>query len=103
MFHVVVMVHIGDTLIGSREAKPFKLPGITVAQPVFFCSVEPPSVAQQAALDHALACIQRDDPSVQISQDVNTGQTLVAGMGELHMEIVHFKYAHCQPYRSPTK
>jgi elongation factor G len=78
-------------LIGNRENKPFKLAGITVPQPVFFCSVEPPSVSAQGALDHALACIQRDDPSVQISNDKDTGQTLVAGMGELHMEIIHFK------------
>jgi elongation factor G len=55
---------------------------------VFFCSIEPPSAGYQSALEQALAQIQREDPSLRVSFDETTMQTVLGGMGELHLEII---------------
>lgn len=51
----------------------------TVPEPVFFCSIEPPSLAYQTALDQALADLQREDPSLRVTHEEDTGQTILAG------------------------
>lgn len=55
---------------------------------VYFCSVEPPSQAQQLALETALRQMQREDPSLRVRYDESTMQTVLGGMGELHLDIV---------------
>jgi elongation factor G len=55
---------------------------------VYFCSIEPPSAAYQNALDQALVQIQREDPSLRVKYDETTMQTVLGGMGELHLEII---------------
>ena len=40
-------------------------------------------------LDHALSCLTREDPSLRVSINQETGQTVLSGMGELHLEIIH--------------
>uniref|UniRef100_A0A182ST14 Ribosome-releasing factor 2, mitochondrial n=1 Tax=Anopheles maculatus TaxID=74869 RepID=A0A182ST14_9DIPT len=60
----------------------------TVPDAVYFCSIEPPSSGQQTALDNALREIQREDPSLRVRYDEVTGQTVLGGMGQLHLEIV---------------
>jgi elongation factor G len=55
---------------------------------VYFCSIEPPSVGFQVALDNALLQIQREDPSLRVKYDETTMQTVLGGMGELHLEII---------------
>ena len=40
-------------------------------------------------LDHALSCLSREDPSLRVSINQETGQTVLSGMGELHLEIIH--------------
>ena len=40
-------------------------------------------------LDHALSCLTREDPSLRVSTDQDTGQTILSGMGELHLEIIY--------------
>ncbi|KAF5299393.1 hypothetical protein FQA39_LY19193, partial [Lamprigera yunnana] len=62
--------------------------GTKIPEPVFFCSVEPPSLAYQNSLDEALDELQREDPSLRITHDAETGQIILAGMGELHLEII---------------
>ncbi|XP_023717638.1 ribosome-releasing factor 2, mitochondrial [Cryptotermes secundus] len=59
-----------------------------IPDPVFFCSIEPPSKSYQLALEHALQELQREDPSLHVSQNEETGQTVLGGMGELHLEII---------------
>uniref|UniRef100_A0A0K8S7X3 Ribosome-releasing factor 2, mitochondrial n=1 Tax=Lygus hesperus TaxID=30085 RepID=A0A0K8S7X3_LYGHE len=56
--------------------------------PVFFCSVEVSSQAYQQALEKALAEMQREDSSLGVTNDAETGQTVLSGMGELHLDIV---------------
>ncbi|XP_060617645.2 ribosome-releasing factor 2, mitochondrial [Anolis sagrei] len=71
------------------EAQNLLLAGIEVPEPVFFCTIEPPSMARQADLDNALSSLQREDPSLKVRIDADTGQTILCGMGELHIEIIH--------------
>ncbi|XP_050420605.1 ribosome-releasing factor 2, mitochondrial [Adelges cooleyi] len=59
-----------------------------VPDPVFFCSIEPPSQSYQLALESALSQLQREDPSLKVRYDEETGETILAGMGELHLEVI---------------
>ena len=87
----------GDTLISYTGANPKKAPPsplntlqlrpIEVPPPVFFASIEPHSLGEEKAVATALAFLLREDPSLQLSVDEDSGQTLLSGMGELHLEI----------------
>ncbi|XP_039098003.1 ribosome-releasing factor 2, mitochondrial isoform X2 [Hyaena hyaena] len=73
----------------NNEAKRLLLAGVEIPEPVFFCTIEPPSLAKQPDLDYALKCLQREDPSLKVKLDPDSGQTVLCGMGELHIEIIH--------------
>ncbi|XP_043447921.1 ribosome-releasing factor 2, mitochondrial isoform X2 [Prionailurus bengalensis] len=73
----------------NNEAERLLLAGVEIPEPVFFCTIEPPSVAKQPDLDYALKCLQREDPSLKVKLDADSGQTVLCGMGELHIEIIH--------------
>ncbi|KAK6335824.1 Ribosome-releasing factor 2, mitochondrial, variant 2 [Orbilia blumenaviensis] len=60
---------------------------IDVPPPVFFASLEPNSAADERGMQDALAIIEREDPSLHISTDEDSGQMVLSGMGELHLEI----------------
>ena len=85
----------GDTLIsypGNKATPPeplasLQLRPIHVPPPVFFVSLEPNSLREEKAVKDALAILLREDPSLHVTQDEDTGQTLLSGMGELHLEI----------------
>ncbi|XP_058585548.1 ribosome-releasing factor 2, mitochondrial isoform X2 [Neofelis nebulosa] len=72
----------------NNEAERLLLAGVEIPEPVFFCTIEPPSVAKQPDLDYALKCLQREDPSLKVKLDADSGQTVLCGMGELHIEII---------------
>lgn len=55
---------------------------------VFFCSIEPPSISYQVQLEKALDQLHREDPSFRVNYDETTMQTVLGGMGELHLEII---------------
>lgn len=79
----------GDTLHSPyTKERPTTQIQLTVPPAVFFCSVEPESASEEPKLAQALDIIQREDPSVRVMHDQETGQTLLAGIGELHLEIV---------------
>lgn len=59
-----------------------------VPDAVYFCSIEPQSIRFQVELENALAQIQREDPSLRVKYDETTMQTVLGGMGELHLEII---------------
>ncbi|XP_069606511.1 ribosome-releasing factor 2, mitochondrial isoform X2 [Ranitomeya imitator] len=65
------------------------LAGVEIPEPVFFCTIEPPSVAKQPDLENALKCLQLEDPSLKVKIDPDSGQFILCGMGELHIEIIH--------------
>lgn len=64
------------------------LDGVSIPAPVFALAVEPVSSAKQQALEEALAIMQREDPSLRVSADAESGQLLLRGVGELHLGIV---------------
>ncbi|KAJ2414252.1 Ribosome-releasing factor 2, mitochondrial [Coemansia sp. RSA 2530] len=77
---------IGDS--AEPSAIGLQLHGIDVPPPVFFCAVEADSPQDVRPLNEALANMTLEDPSLHVSQDDETGQTLLSGMGELHLEVV---------------
>eukprot|EP00123_Amoebidium_parasiticum_P003501 comp14806_c0_seq1/m.11252 comp14806_c0_seq1/g.11252 ORF comp14806_c0_seq1/g.11252 comp14806_c0_seq1/m.11252 type:complete len:750 (-) comp14806_c0_seq1:162-2411(-) len=78
----------GDTLVALNGNKNLFLEGLRVPDPVFFCTVEPCSSKDEPSLVHALECMQREDPSFHVHTDPATGQRVLSGMGELHLEII---------------
>jgi len=76
----------GDTL--CDQAKPIKLETINFADPVIQQSIEPKTKADQEKMGVALSRLAEEDPTFRMSTNQETGQTLIAGMGELHLEII---------------
>ncbi|XP_014478034.1 PREDICTED: ribosome-releasing factor 2, mitochondrial [Dinoponera quadriceps] len=72
----------------SEHVNNFFASGVKLLDPVFFCSIEPPSLLAQSALEVALQELQREDPSLRVRNDPETQQIVLAGMGELHLEII---------------
>lgn len=81
-------VSTGDTLMEASTKRPLRLRRIDIPPPVFFRAIEPQSLADQDKLEACLELLHKEDPSFQISVDAETGQTLVGGMGELHLEYI---------------
>ncbi|CAG7834480.1 unnamed protein product [Allacma fusca] len=75
--------------VSNREDVKAVLTSVEIPEPVFFCSIEPASLLHQKLLDQALNILQREDPSLHVSVDPDTSQTVLSGMGELHLEIIH--------------
>ena len=79
-------VTTGDTV--CDENKPIVLEAMEFPAPVIRVAVEPKTRADQDKLGTALARLAQEDPSFNVSTDQETGQTIIAGMGELHLEII---------------
>lgn len=85
----------GDTLLSCSTNKAIppapldelQLRPIQIPPPVFFASIEPNSLKDEKDLHDKLNLLLREDPSLHVTQDEDTGQTLISGMGELHLEI----------------
>ncbi len=76
----------GDTL--CAENAPVELMGIRFPEPVMFMAIEPKTRADKDKLDAALAALSAEDPTCVVRTDAETGQTILSGMGELHLEIL---------------
>jgi elongation factor G len=76
----------GDTL--CDPAHPIVLESIEFPDPVIQIAIEPKTKADQDRLGESLSKLAREDPSFRVSVNRETGQTLIAGMGELHLEII---------------
>jgi len=76
----------GDTL--CDEANPVILEKIEFAEPVIHVAIEPKTRADQEQLHVALSKLSEEDPTFKIRMDDETGQTIMSGMGELHLEIL---------------
>ncbi|KAJ5087764.1 Ribosome-releasing factor 2 [Penicillium angulare] len=98
--HIGVVVGLkhartGDTLVSYAGNKPtppepltsLQLRPIDVPPPVFFTSVEPHSLSEEKRIHESLQLLLREDPSLHVTVDEESGQTLLSGMGELHLEI----------------
>ena len=76
----------GDTLCDA--ANPVVLETITFPEPVIFLAIEPKSTADQDKMGEALRKLSEEDPTFRVGADENTGQTVISGMGELHLEVI---------------
>jgi elongation factor G len=76
----------GDTL--ADEDKPIILEAMKFPNPVIDVAIEPKTKADQDKLATALQKLQEEDPTFRVRSDAETGQTIIAGMGELHLEIL---------------
>jgi elongation factor G len=76
----------GDTI--SDDAHPLRLESITFAEPVISVAVEPKTKADQEKLGFSLQKFVEEDPTLRVRSDEETGQTILSGMGELHLDII---------------
>jgi elongation factor G len=76
----------GDTL--CDENRPIILEGMSFPEPVISVAIEPKSTEEQDKLSLALQRLAEEDPTFRVTYDEETGQTLIHGMGELHLEII---------------
>jgi elongation factor G len=76
----------GETLCDRRH--PIVLESIKFPEPVISVAIEPRTQADQDKMADALARLAEEDPTFQVRVDENTGQTLISGMGELHLEVL---------------
>jgi elongation factor G len=76
----------GDTL--SDQAKPVILESMTFPAPVINVAIEPKTKSDQEKLGTAIQRLAEEDPTFQVRTDEETGQTIISGMGELHLEVL---------------
>ena len=79
-------VHTGDTL--SDPDHPIQLETLEFPEPVIHVAVEPKTKADQEKLSKALYALSEEDPTFRVRTDEETGQTVISGMGELHLEVL---------------
>ncbi|MFP3014236.1 MAG: elongation factor G [Arsenophonus sp.] len=79
-------VTTGDTLCAMNA--PIILERMEFPQPVIYVAIEPKTKAEQEKMGIALTRLAREDPSFHVSTDEESGQTIIAGMGELHLEVL---------------
>ncbi len=88
---IVALVGLKDTQTGdtlSDQSKPVILERMEFPEPVIEVAVEPKTKSDQEKMGVALARLAAEDPSFRVSSDEESGQTVIAGMGELHLEIL---------------
>ena len=83
---VLKNVSTGDTICDERH--PILLESIDFPEPVIQLAIEPKTKADQEKLGMAIQKLVQEDPTLRVSTDPDTGQTILAGMGELHLEII---------------
>jgi elongation factor G len=76
----------GDTICSAHD--PILLERIAFPEPVISVAIEPKTLADQDKLANALQKLSEEDPTFRVNVDENTGQTIISGMGELHLEIL---------------
>jgi elongation factor G len=88
---IAAAVGLGDTTTGDTlciEDRPVVLESIVFPEPVISIAIEPKTKADQEKLGSSLGRLSAEDPTFRIRTDEETGQTIIAGMGELHLEII---------------
>ncbi len=88
---IVAGIGMGDVATGETICEPqhaITFESITFPEPVIWMSVEPRTRADEEKLTSALGVLREEDPTFQVRYDEETGQTVISGMGELHLEII---------------
>ncbi|MDT8909739.1 elongation factor G [Amycolatopsis sp. PS_44_ISF1] len=89
--HIYAVIGLKDTTTGDTLAdpqKPVVLESMTFPEPVIRVAIEPKTKADQEKLSLAIQKLAEEDPTFQVKLDEETGQTIIAGMGELHLEVL---------------
>jgi elongation factor G len=89
--HIYAVVGLKDTTTGDTlcdPQNPVILESMTFPEPVISVAVEPKSKADQEKLSTAIQRLADEDPTFRVNQDEETGQTIISGMGELHLEVL---------------
>lgn len=87
---IAAVVGLKDTLTGhtlSDPSHPVVLEEISVPEPVIHVAIEPKASGDQQGLSKALQALLREDPSLRLQHDAESGQTILSGMGELQLEV----------------
>ncbi|MBI4037322.1 elongation factor G [Candidatus Daviesbacteria bacterium] len=88
---IVAAVGLKDTITGNTlcdEGSPIILESISFPEPVISLAIEPKTKSDQEKLGYALQRLAEEDPTFRVKSDADTGQTIIAGMGELQLEIL---------------
>jgi len=88
---IAAVIGLKDTVTGNTicsEERPVVLESITFPDPVISIAVEPKTKADQEKMGLALAKLSEEDPTFRVKTDTETGQTIISGMGELHLDII---------------
>ena len=88
---IAAAVGLKDTITSDTicdEANPIELDRIVFPEPVISMRIEPKTKADQEKMGMALSRLAQEDPTFRVSTDQETGETIIAGMGELHLEII---------------
>jgi elongation factor G len=88
---IVAVMGLKDTTTGDTlcdQAKPVILESMTFPAPVINVAIEPKTKSDQEKLGTAIQRLAEEDPTFQVRTDEETGQTIIAGMGELHLEVL---------------
>ncbi len=88
---IVAVVGLKDTITGDTlcdESAPIVLESITFAEPVISLAIEPKTKSDQEKLALALQRLSEEDPTFRVKTNHETNQTIISGMGELHLEII---------------
>jgi len=89
--HIVAVMGLKDTTTGDTlcdPSKPVVLESMSFPAPVISVAIEPKSKADQERLGTAIQRLAEEDPTFQVRTDEETGQTIIGGMGELHLEVL---------------
>ncbi|OXM46730.1 elongation factor G [Amycolatopsis thailandensis] len=89
--HIYAVIGLKDTTTGDTLAdpqSPVVLESMTFPAPVIRVAIEPKTKADQEKLSLAIQKLAEEDPTFQVNLDEDTGQTIIAGMGELHLEVL---------------
>ncbi|ASR34081.1 translation elongation factor G [Prauserella marina] len=89
--HIYAVIGLKDTTTGDTLAdpqNPVVLESMTFPEPVIKVAIEPKTKADQEKLSTAIQKLAEEDPTFRVSQDEETGQTIIEGMGELHLEVL---------------
>ncbi len=87
---IVAALGFKDTFTGDTlcDNKMVILENITFPEPVISVAIEPKTTADQARMGEALRKLSEEDPTFRVHSDENTGQTIISGMGELHLDVI---------------
>jgi elongation factor G len=89
--HIYAFIGLKDTTTGDTlcdSANPVVLESMTFPEPVIRVAIEPKTKGDQEKLGTAIQKLAEEDPTFTVNQDEDTGQTIIAGMGELHLDIL---------------